>query len=205
MGRMQRRLELPRLPDADAHDQHIVLHNISWDQYAALADARGESASPRLVYLEGDLEIMSPSTDHERLKKVIARLVEAYDEEREVGLMGFGSTTYRKRAKARGLEPDECYCIGQAKDRPDLAIDVALTSGGVDKLSVYAGLGVPEVWFFANGAFFVNCLVDGEYIATERSALLPGLDLARVAELVNRAGTRTDREIVAEFRSGLRA
>ena len=204
MARLLRRAELPPLPDAGERDQHVILHHVSWEQYVALADARGESAWPRLVYLEGDLEIMSPSQSHERFKKLIARLIEAYDEEREIGLFGFGSTTYRKRARERGLEPDECYCIGREKDLPDLAIEVVLTSGGVDKLAVYAGLCVPEVWFWAGGAFYVNQLVDGEYVARERSELLPELDLARVAELINRASGRPDREIVADFRRSLR-
>lgn len=205
MAHSGRRLAVFDVPDADELDQHVILHNITWDQYVALAESRGESAAPRLTYLEGELEIMSPSGDHERAKKLIARLVEAYDEVREIGLFGMGSTTFRKQAKQRGLEPDECYCIGAVRELPDLAIEVALREGYIDKLAVYAGLGVPEVWFWARGAFHVHVLDDaiGEYRAQDRSKLLPELDLARVAELINRAGGRPDREIVVDFRRGL--
>jgi len=193
-------------PDAEEPDQHVLLHNITWDQYVALAESRGESASPRLTYLEGELEIMSPSGDHERAKKLIARLIEAYDEEREIGLVGMGSTTFRRQAKQRGLEPDECYCIGAQRELPDFAIEVALRAGYIDKLAVYAGLGVAEVWFWVRGAFYVHVLdgATGEYHEQGRSKLLPELDLARVAELINRAGGRTDREIVTDFRRDLR-
>ena len=172
----------------------------------ALAESRGESASPRLTYLEGELEIMSPSNRHERAKTLIARLVEAFDEEREVGLVGLGSTTFRRQAKERGLEPDECYCLGASKESPDLAIEVALRPSLLDKLDVYRGLGVPEVWLWARGAFYVYVLdsTSGEYTEAGRSRLLPDLDLARVAELINRAEGRLDREIVGDFRRDLR-
>lgn len=193
-------------PDLGEPDQHVLLRNITWEQYVALAESRGESASPRLTYLEGELEIMRPSGDHERTKKLIARLIEAYDEEREIGLVGMGSTMFRREAKQRGLEPDECYCIGAQRELPDFAIEVALRAGYLDKLAVYAGLGVAEVWFWARGAFYVHALdrATGAYRACDRSQLLPDLDLARVAELINRAAGRTDREIVADFRRGLR-
>ena len=84
------------------------------------------------------------------LKKVIARLLERYAEELDISLHGYGSTTFRREAKARGLEPDECYCIGELKEIPDLAIEVILTSGGLDKLDVYKGLEIPEVLLWQN-------------------------------------------------------
>ena len=206
MAHPSRRPATSALLDADEIDEHVLLHNVSWDQYVALAESRGESASPRLTFLEGKLEIMSPSGDHERAKKLIARLIEAYDEEREVGLIGMGSTTFRREAKQRGLEPDECYCLGAERELPDFAIEVALRAGYVDKLAVYGGLGVAEVWFWVRGAFYVYVLdgAAGEYREENRSKLMPGLDLARVAELINRASGRTDREIVADFRRDLR-
>jgi Uma2 family endonuclease len=93
-----------------------------------------------------------------------------------------------------------------ADELPDFAIEVALRAGYVDKLAVYGGLGVAEVWFWVRGAFYVHVLDSeiGEYREEDRSKRLPGLDLARVAELINRAGGRTDREIVADFRRDLR-
>ena len=201
-----RRPARPPLPAIEEEDQHVLLHDVSWEQYVALAESRGESASPRLTYLEGELEIMSPSNRHERAKTLIARLVEAFDEEREVGLVGLGSTTFRRQAKERGLEPDECYCLGASKESPDLAIEVALRPSLLDKLDVYGGLGVPEVWLWARGAFYVYVLdsATGEYTEAGRSRLLPDLDLARVAELINRAEGRLDREIVGDFRRDLR-
>jgi Uma2 family endonuclease len=59
-----------------------------------------------------------------------------------------GSTTFRNQLKKTGAEPDECYCIGEEKDIPDLAIEVVVTSGSIKKLETYRRLGVAEVWFW---------------------------------------------------------
>lgn len=59
-----------------------------------------------------------------------------------------GSTTVRNRLKKAGAEPDECYSIGEEKNIPDLAIEVIITSGSIDKLETYRRLGVTEVWLW---------------------------------------------------------
>jgi Uma2 family endonuclease len=83
-------------------EQHVVLFGISWQQYESLLTTLGDVPGLRLIYLEGALEILMPSPEHELLKKVIARLLERYAEEVDVPLHGYGSTTFRKEAKAKG-------------------------------------------------------------------------------------------------------
>jgi Uma2 family endonuclease len=89
-----------------------------------------------MTYLEGALEIMSPSRLHENIKTRIARLLELFALERDIRLQGYGSMTLRHEPKGRGLEPGECYVLGppQTEGFPDLAIEVSVTSGGIDKL-----------------------------------------------------------------------
>src|SRR5688572_24511213 len=129
-------------------DQRVILNGVSWDEYDKLRELFDERPGVRMTYLKGALEIMVPSPEHERRKKIIARLIEAYADLFEIDLNGFGNATYRKRAKERGLEPDECYVLGEAeKEVPDIAIEIVL-SHGIDKLEVYRGLGVAEVWSF---------------------------------------------------------
>ena len=103
-------------------DQRIVMHGVSWAQYERQLAQRGEASSPRIAYFEGTLELMSPSIDHEDCKTIIARLLEAYAEERDLDLRGYGGATFRKEAKQRGLEPDECYTLGPIGDVPAIAI-----------------------------------------------------------------------------------
>lgn len=128
---------LRRLPEPPAGDQIVVLRNVPWEQYDALCRASEDSAGPRMAYLDGDLEIVSPGIPHEGNKKLLARLLEAYGEETGLSLNGLGSTTFRRKAKKAGVEPDECYSIGPIGKLPDFAIEVVHTSGGIDKLEVY--------------------------------------------------------------------
>jgi Uma2 family endonuclease len=59
------------------------------------------------------------------------------------------------------------------KEFPDIAIEVVKTSGGINKLEVYQGLEVPEVWFWKNDRFSVYCLRDSHYEQVVRSEFLP--------------------------------
>ena len=180
---------LLNLADAlPAEEQRLVLEGVTWEQYDALvALFMNQFPALRMTYLEGTLELTTTSPEHERLKKIIARLIEAFAEELDVKLNGYGSATFRKEAAARGLEPDECYCLGELHDVPDIALEIVLTSGGIDKLKVYQGLGVQEVWFWENQQLRVYSLADPEqgYEALSNSLLLPQLDVGLLAGFVD--------------------
>ncbi|HEY9696230.1 MAG TPA: Uma2 family endonuclease [Trichocoleus sp.] len=165
-------------------EQRVVLPGVTWQQYENLLATLGNYPGLRLIYLEGTLEIFMPSLEHEMIKKVIARLLERYAEEVDIPLHGYGSTTFRREAKARGLEPDECYCVNTLKELPDFAIEVNLTSGGVDKLSVYQGLGVPEVLIWQNNQLALHDLRGTTNQASMKSQFFPDLDLQVLAQFV---------------------
>ncbi len=185
-------------------DQIVVLRGILWAQYDALCRARQGSAGPRMAYLEGTLEIMSPARVHGHHKTLIARLVEAYGDEEGLELNGFGSETYRRKAKDAGVEPDECYCVGEAKPVPDFAIEVVNTRGDLDKLEIYRRLKVPEVWFWVRERFIVYRLVGRGYVQRPRSGVLPGLDLLACARLVASTDESHQAAAVREWRKRLR-
>ncbi len=187
-GRLATMVATAHVLDSDpSHDegQRLVLYNVSWQDYVAFSDALGNRAGIHLTYLEGTLEIMTPSPLHENQKKGIARLLELYALVRGVRLYGYGSTTYRREERQRGLEPDECYFIdSDKKDFPDLAVEVAMRGRGVDKLKVYEGLGVREVWIFRAGRFFVYELGAAGYEERSSSRFFPDIDFAVLAEHV---------------------
>jgi Uma2 family endonuclease len=169
-------------------DQRVVLHGVSWSQYEQILAIRGESAGVRMTYLRGELELMSPSKDHEWIKTTLARLVEAYTEELNIEFTGYGSWTIKSAERERGAEPDECYVLGnEPPERPDLAIEVVWTSGGIDKLEVYRGLGVKEVWFWKEDRITIWELDGERYSEIERSRLLPDLDLVKLAGFLDLA------------------
>lgn len=165
-------------------DQRVILNGIDWWQFETFLAIRGDRAGVRVTYLEGQLEIMSPSRSHEALKKLIARLLEIYALEKGLVLEGYGSLTMRNAPKLRGLEPDECYAVGAAKESPDLAVEVVWTHGGIDKLDVYRGLGVREVWIWTKDGLRAYELRDDRYVEIPQSAVIPGLAPSFIARFL---------------------
>lgn len=182
-------------------EQRILLTNVPWSTYVVLRDSV-ESPGVRMTYLKGWLEIMSPSRGHEIDKTQIARLLELFCLERDIPLFGYGSTTFRKEEKERGLEPDECYCRGGDREVPDIALEVIATHGAIDKLDVYCGLGVREVWIFESGAFRVLALRADKYEPVATSEVLPEVDLAQIARHASEADQHA---ALRAFRAELRA
>lgn len=166
-------------------DQRVFLHDVSWREYELLLELRGDTAGPRMTYLEGELEFMSPSRSHESIKKLIARLLETWAFATNTAVNGYGSMTMKNRRKKRGAEPDECYAVGAAKEHPDLAIEVVWTHGGLDKLDVYRGLKVREVWIWRDDALEMYALRGEAYVRIARSHVLPALDVKELLRYVH--------------------
>lgn len=182
----------PRFDPRLDPDQRVTFHGVSWKEFELMLAIRGDQAGVRMTYLEGELELMSPSRSHEGIKTTLARMVEAYAMRQGLVVEGYGSWTLRNAPRERGVEPDECYMVGSAtKDRPDLAIEVIWTSGGIDKLEVYRGLDVGEVWMWQHGVIDVFVLRDDVYTKLPASEVLPDFDLALAARCIVDAETQT--------------
>lgn len=187
---------IARPPD----EQRMLLRNVGWKDYVILRDVL-DGPAIRMTYLGGALELMSPSPEHELWKTNIARLVELYAHMRRIDLRGYGSTTFKSEAAQRGAEPDECYLIGtKLADVPHIVIEVVRTAPLLDKLAIYAALGVPEVWTFRDGAFSVHVIdrASATYAVVPSSLLLPELDFTVLAGLATREDTA---QALREFES----
>lgn len=162
-----------------------LIHNVSWQQLEEIDNAFSKFGRFRLVYLDGTLEIMPVSNDHEDFKKTIAILLEAYMRAVGIRFYGRGGPTMATQEKDARKEPDESYNIGTRKAYPDLVIEMVFTSGGVDKLEIYRRSGVTEVWFWEDGVLAIyelqgNSLRDGKaerYTKVAKSSLLPQLPI----------------------------
>lgn len=163
-------------------DQHVVLRAMSWQDFEALLAIRGERSGVRMYYLDGEIEIVSPTKIHEGRKKALVRLLEIWAMESDVALNGFGSWTLKKELCEAGAEPDECYIVGDSTDKevPDLAIEVEWSRAtGLSKPEIYRRLGVRELWTLKSDArLIVRILEKGEWVEHARSKLFPKLDLA---------------------------
>ena len=183
-------------------DQRVVLNRVPWSHYETQLALRGESAAPRMAYLQGALELMTPSKNHERIKSYIGRLVEAYALHANIDLSPYGSWTLKQPVREAGAEPDECYIMGsdQSKDTPDLAIEVVWTSGGIDKLEIYRRLGIEEIWFWREDAIEIYRLQPSGYERADHSACLPGLDIELLCSFLDHP---TALQAVRAFRTAL--
>lgn len=172
-------------PDPALIDHIVLLENCSWADFQRIADARGDGSRPRLKYLEGRVELMTKSRPHERLKTLLAQLLEYWRLMEGIELHGYGEYTIQNETARRAAEADECYVLGDPeKDPPDLAIEVIWTHGGLDKLDVYSRLGVRELWLWIDGVIQVWVLKRGKYQRRRKSELLPGFDLELAAKLM---------------------
>ncbi len=190
--------------ERSSQDQIVRLHGVTWADYQRLLEIRGDHSAPRITYLQGELEITSPSRTHESIKSIIGRLVEVWCLEKDIEFSTYGSWTLESKPDERGAEPDECYVFGEHDDpqRPDLAIEVVYTSGGIDKLKVYCKLGVREVWYWKKGKLQPYVLRGGNYEAIEASEVLAGIDLEQLSNFVD--PPRTSRA-VRGYRAALRS
>src|SRR5256885_2253237 len=128
--------------------QHIVLEDMSWSFYERMLKEIGDRPI-RVTYDDGRLEIMSPLSEHEIIKKFIGRMIEMLTFVMGIELSSLGSTTFRRRERRKGLEPDECYFVQNAtKVRgvkrwnpkkhppPDLAVEVDIISRSIDREAI---------------------------------------------------------------------
>jgi Uma2 family endonuclease len=189
--------------DTPREDHFVHLRGATWKDYERVLAIRGDHSAPRIAYLDGTLEIMSPSRSHESLKSDIGCLVEVWCLERGVEFSTYGSWTLQIKRLKLGIEPDECYIFGRGRDgdRPHLAIEVIWTSGGLDKLEAYAKLGVREVWHWRLGRISVHVLHGERYRRASGSKALAGIDLEQLASFLDRESTSA---AMKEYRAALR-
>jgi Uma2 family endonuclease len=169
----------------------VILHNVSWEALEKL-DVELAHTGARLTFLDGMLQIMAPLSEfHEESKKTLAQILEVYMRLNHIRFYGRGSTTIGTKAMGARKEPDESYCLGKRKPTPDLALEITVTSGGIDVLEIYRRIGVAEVWFWEDGMISVYCLRDNGYELVSQSELLPDLDI-RLLEFCSRMADQYD-------------
>ncbi|OCQ94719.1 hypothetical protein BCD67_03775 [Oscillatoriales cyanobacterium USR001] len=165
-------------------DSCLTLIGVSWSQFQSLETAFESIRGVRFTYLDGTLEIMTVSPEHEDTKSTISVLLQAYLREKDIRFYVRGSPTLGSENLKAKKEPDESYNLQTKKVIPDLVIEVVFTSGGINKLEIYQRVGVPEVWFWEDGVLSIYYLRE-EYEQVERSELLPELDIELLVRYIN--------------------
>ena len=187
-----------------AVNQKVILQGISWDFYEQVLARYTNSNALHFAYDNGTLEVEVPLFEHEVPIRILSDLVTHICNELEIDMRNAGSTTFRQRAKAKGCEPDTAFYIQhEAQIRgltkldlrrdppPDLVIEVDITSPSLNKLPIYAALGVPEIWLYRGESVTFHRLTGDAYEEITHSRALPALDSRTATEFLQQGLTES--------------
>lgn len=198
--------------------QRFLVRGVDWDAYLSMREAIGDGPV-RMTYDRGALELMSPSDVHERFKKLVDRILLVLAEELNVPLRSQGSTTFTNPEAERGLEPDECYYIQneslvRGRDEidlsidppPDLAVEIDVTRSSLNRLDIYASIGVPEVWRYDGKSVQIYVLTpDREYREQAASLSFPAVSATDLEAHLDRRNDLDEVSWTREFRQWVRS
>ena len=162
------------LRERPIHDQCMVHHGRTWEQFKHIQKGFEDCLGVRLFYYDGTIEILIPGREHELFGHIIGCLVTIFLAQNGIFFQPTGSMTQEREQEA-SAQAAQSYCIGSVKPIPDLSIEIVFTSGGVEKLARYRVLEVPEVWFWQDGVLILYSLCADGYQRINRSQL-PGLE-----------------------------
>jgi Uma2 family endonuclease len=206
-------------------ENRVILKGVSWSTFKALLADVGDDRAWRIAYDGGVLEIRMPHLEHEVPKGLIESFIEATADELEIEVMKAGSLTLEREDLTRAVEPDTClYIQNEASVRgkrnislpgdlpPDLAIESDYTNSSVNKDSIYAALGVPELWRYRRESLQIYQVVEGKYEKCDslrdsfasRSLAFPFLPVAEIPGFIEQSRTVGQRAAVRLFRQRIK-
>ena len=170
-----------RLEGSDRTEQRVTYLDRTWEQFKLLEQGLDGLTGLRLFYFDGKVEILMPGRNHELFKKIIAVLIEAFLFDRDIEFEALGSMTRKAEGLASG-EPDESYQIGEFT----LVLEVIFTRSSLNKLALYATLGIHEVWFWEDGVLKISHLRGGAYEDASHSQIpeLAAIDIQALSKCI---------------------
>lgn len=178
-------------------DEQVTLRRVSWETYERLLADDAERRVPRLTFDHGVLELVTPSMPHDEDTRTISLFIEIVTAVLGIPIRGTGSTTFRRRDLERGFEPDASFHIqhepqirGQREvdllvdPPPDLVLEMEYSRSAIDKLELFASMGVPEVWRCDGEDVTIHLLAGGRYHESSNSACLPIVTSEAVSRLL---------------------
>ena len=197
-------------------ETNLTLQGIRWETYQALLQDLAETSRKRLTYDREILEIMTPLPEHEINKRFLGRIVETATEVLGLEIYSWGSVTLMRKDLQRGIEPDECYYISREATMrgkltldlnhdppPDLAIEIDITSSSLNRLDIYAKLGITEVWRFDGQNLLIYILQDEVYQQQEKSKVLSVLSRSEILQFLNQRQEMGENALLKKFRQWL--
>ena len=190
----------------------IRIAGVTWEGYVALLKELGDSRRTRIAYDDGVLEIRMPSQAHEAANRVLATIALTLAEELGFEFNDLGSMTINRLDLSKGIEPDSCFYIENARPGqglgetipddmpPDLALEVDIANRSDSKLSIYQALGVAEVWLYQRETVNIKWLADGQYVNFPNSRAFPAVSAEQLNQWLGLRRTGTDLTVVRAVR-----
>jgi Uma2 family endonuclease len=157
-------------------DAVVTFHGVGWDEYEDLIEQVGEASGLRISFDNGTLTVMTLSTEHENYAQFLEKLLTVISPRRRINIRSFGSAMMRKRKKSKGNEPDACFYVQTADalgnrihldfevdPPPDIAVEIDVHHDSLSKFSIYAALGVPEIWRYDEHELTIYWLQEDDY------------------------------------------
>lgn len=191
-------------------EKRVTLSGVSWQQLETLLEELGTSRTARLTYDRGKLEMMTPLEEHDRCARLIESLILVIADEMRVKVNSIGSVFLVRPDIGRGIQPDSCYYIDESvrlgkraeldmnqSPPPNIAIEVSIGRGQLDRFSLYGSMDVPELWCYVTvvgddvlkGNLQIFQLQNDRYVETSNSAAFPFLTAKRVLEFLEQSDT----------------
>lgn len=188
-----------------AGGRSILLTGVRWQTYKALGeDLQRAHSNVCLTYDAGSLEIMTHGREREVFSNGFAAMIGVLCEAMDIEYLASGSTTCQRDDLEKAFEPDQSFYLQNAAvmlgkqaltlpddPPPDLTIEVEITRSAVDRMPIYAAMGVPEVWRFNGRVLTAHRLNDrGEYVSVDRSGHFPTVPIQELVPFLQRLLTQ---------------
>jgi Uma2 family endonuclease len=198
-------------------EQRFLMRGIDWATYRKISEALS-GRHYHLGYDRGNLELMTISSLHARLSRLLGQLIVVLAEETGLPRCSCGDMTCERQELERAVEPDECFYlkneplirgkeeIDLAKDPPpDLAVEIDISRSSLNRLGIYAALGVPEVWRFNGETLSIyHRLSPEQYAVAERSLHFPFVPATEMTRFLGLRGQMDESALVQSFRMWVR-
>jgi Uma2 family endonuclease len=174
-------------------DRITTITDTTWAEYISL-----DLPSKRVSFRNGVITIVSPGRNHELIGDYIRLIILAYCRNLNIPVFTYNQTTLKEEGK-EGKEPDVAYCFGTDKDKPDLAVEINLTSGSINDLTKYQYLKIGEVWLWEQNKIRLFVYRESGYLELTTSTSLPSLKSDHITEIVNNCFGKSVLEVEKYF------
>jgi Uma2 family endonuclease len=198
-------------------EQRTLLTNISWQTFKAMLVDMGSERATRLAYDKGLVEIMTPLMPHENSNRLIEVFVGVLCEELGLEIKRTGSLTLTRDELERGAEPDSSYYIQNeplVRDKaeidldndppPDLVLEVEYSRSRIDKLSLYAAMGIPEFWRYNGSILRIYRLELGQYVQRNNSPTFAPIVVTEIPKFLQQSRKVGEITCTRNFRHWIR-